>query len=171
MKKYVALLTVLVLLPVMASAITVKEFEEAYNAAIGRGNTVDRNYYGSMSSSGALFLQDIYGGSYVAVMTEPESAEQMEDRSLKHVLVTRAADGSMGEYLAACLAAAKALYPDMDSAERDATIIQAIAWSHMLMGDPPFYPIAYKLNEAIGEIVYNETSEKCQLLIPAPVQP
>lgn len=167
MKKAIAVLIALLLIPSTSFAMTAQEFVDAYNG-IQAAKAPDAVLLDVWRDGSVWFVTAPYGDAYISLIMDMDSAETPQQCNITSVAVSQAVGGSAGQYLALCSWALATAYPDMDAAERDALITRAIGWSYTLFGDGAYYPVAYKQNTDIGDIVYQENRNGCTIMFPAP---
>ena len=167
MKKILCMLmAVLLLVPAMAQAISVKDFCAEYNELNGKGFQANYELY-EPNDNGVWFLVTPYAGSFLAVQYDPATAEKPEDCQIKTLFVRHKPRTSMGQFVSDASAAMAILYPDVDASTIADVIVSAMAHSWRLFGEEPSQPIAYN-TETFGQIVYEETTEYDTLLVDAP---
>ena len=159
MKRILIIACVFALLaPVCASAVTVNEFVENYNAQIGKGMPVSTIWNSPDPENNVWVLMSPYEGTFVIVIFDPESAENPEDCQVKSVCVRHKPRCSMAEFQAAAQTALAVMYPDVGEETRNAAISQCMAKSIFMFGEAPKQAMPYN-TDIFGQMIYQETLE------------
>lgn len=169
MKKAVSLIlaALVIFLAVPASALTVPEFVERYNAAAGRGLTLEAN--DALISGNNIWFLNMDEDCLVAVMYNPLSALEAREYSITDVYVMCSPSSSVGAYVNAVGAALAAVYPDVPEETRLYSAMMAMRAGESVWGMRQRWtqPVVFK-SEAMGDLVYQEKADRYTFLFGVP---
>lgn len=155
MKKTVAMFLILLLLTGCASAVTVSEFVERYNQDIGDGFRAV--LWDEYISKDVWFLSASDQRNVVAVMFDPDSADDPRDCTVTAVCLKHKPRVSVGVFINNIAAALAATFPEIPEEERLAEALRCLRTGDKVFGTGYFQddPIPYN-TEHMGQFVYQE---------------
>ena len=161
MKKLFAVILALavILAAVPASALTVTEFVERYNAATGHGFNLEMNDYFIMDNN--TWVLDTDQDCLVGVFYDPLSSFDSASYKVTGVVVARSTKASVGTFMNAIGAALEAVYPDEPETVRLYSVVMAMRAGDSVwgMGQRWTRPVAFN-TEHMGQFVYQEKSDR-----------
>lgn len=167
MKRLFALTLALVLICLAgsASAVTVSEFVERYNAAIGDGFRV---YLMDIGLDDDFWWVGTDERGPVAVQFDKESAADPKDCTVIRVFIRHKPRVSVGVFINNISAALAAVYPEIPEDERLAEAMRAIRSGDYVLGNGYIWtsPAPYN-SDHMGQFVYQEETDYQTLLINA----
>ena len=162
-----ALALFLCCLLVPASALTVQEFVDRYNANCGESYKLTPDWFPLEDGDNIWFLSAYsYSGNTVAVYVNRTEADDPMEYTIETIFVRHKPRTSVGRFMAMADLSMQAAFPDMPPEQRAKIILDSMKHSEILFGEAPEDPIANNV-DAIGQFVYQETIEYDTFMIPA----
>lgn len=159
MKKVCILTLVLCILTSTASALTVSEFCERYNDAIGEGFYTVRMDESCIQND-YWFVSGTDTRQMVILTIDKTSSDTPSDYMVKSVLVRHKPRVSVGVFMNNIAASLAAAFPDVPEDERLADTMRCLGLLDSYFADYYSSGTAYPLNtEHMGQLVYQETTD------------
>lgn len=163
MKKIIALLLVLLMIPITSQAVTVTEFVEAYNADIGKGwYDVHVN---EMLISGDWWFVSGTDSRHTVALQYDTSAEDPAQAEVLCVTVRQTRRVSVSTFINNAASAMAALYPDVPEDIRLSELIRCLRVRDKVLNlDFSEHQAVPYHSEYFGEMVYQEDASYNTLL-------
>lgn len=163
MKRFLALVLILCCLAGSASALTVSEFVERFNVAVGDGWHV---YLQEIGLTNDFWWVNTDNRGPIAVQFDPASAEDPKDCTVLRIFVRHKPRVSVGVFINNICAALAAAYPEIPEDVRMAEAMRAIRAGDYTLGFGYVWtaPAPYN-SEKMGQFVYQEETDYQTLLI------
>lgn len=155
MKKILSILVASLFLFSTASAMTLSQFVERYNEYKGKGSPV--SIHEQFVSENTIFLSRYEERDMVIAIFNPESSDQLENRTIKSIALKHKPRCAPSVFLTNIAAAVAAVYPDIPEEERMAEIFRTLRQSEFFFGNSYWMesPVPYN-TEHMGQFVYYE---------------
>ena len=167
MKKIIAALLISVMISGSASALTVSDFVERYNKAVGKGSIISSRE--QFISDNVWMLSGFEERDMVIAVFNPKSAENPKDCNITSIALKHKPRCKPSVYLTNIAAAVEAVFPDIPETERLSDILRTMRQSEYYFGYSywPKAPVPYN-TEHMVQFVYQEETDYYTFLFSIP---